>query len=168
VDGSNKKYKNNHLSHSDSGILTAVPISEVAALEVFDQTLQKWIALEKLVHKWGLETGRDYKKYVTVFWGDSHEYLSKENTFECMHRVARCDDAPTDQLNLNPPKRFSHVFKMRTFSLLTAPRYQEDYELSLCQLKSLENAGFSVLPKKEAITNNTTEENTKSSQCIIA
>eukprot|EP01112_Ceratiomyxa_fruticulosa_P015827 TRINITY_DN470_c0_g1_i4.p1 TRINITY_DN470_c0_g1~~TRINITY_DN470_c0_g1_i4.p1 ORF type:complete len:413 (+),score=81.41 TRINITY_DN470_c0_g1_i4:1941-3179(+) len=166
-DGSHKKYKNNHLSHSDSGILTAVPISDVPALEVFDQTLQKWIALERLVHKWAEQTGRNHKNYVTVFWGDSHEYLSKENTSECMHRVARCDDLLSDELN--PPKRFSHVFKMRTFSLFTAPRYQEDYELSLCQLKSLESAGISVLPKKEANSNATNKTaETNSSQCTIS
>ena len=33
-DGSNEKYKNNHLSHTDSGILTLVPCAAIPGLEV--------------------------------------------------------------------------------------------------------------------------------------
>jgi hypothetical protein len=43
-----------------------------------------------------------------------------------MHRVAKSNDA-----------RHSIVYKMRTHPTLTAPRYQEDYEIAYLQHKSV-------------------------------
>jgi len=120
---SDRKFKNNHLSHSDSGILTLVPCADVAGLELCDQLLNKWIAIEQIIHA-NMENHRDYG---TIFWGDSFEYLCKNNAAACMHRVARSNQ-----------ERFSIVFKQRTCPTTTAPRYQEDYELGYLQLKALD------------------------------
>jgi len=121
-DGSSDKFHNNHSSHTDSGILTLVPVADVPGLEVEDQTLQAWLPLEKMVH----ESMGDHRRYGTIFWGDSYIYLTKTQLKPCLHRVAKSDKV-----------RYSIVFKMRTKPLATAPRYQEDYDLALLQLRSL-------------------------------
>jgi len=122
-DGSYEKFVNNHSSHSDSGILTVVPCSDVAGLDVLDLKTKQWIALEKTIHL-GTKNHRDYG---IIFWGDSFEYLVKGRTEACMHRVSKCNS-----------ERYSIVFKMRTNPKTTAPRYQEDYELAAVQLKALD------------------------------
>jgi len=122
-DRSFEKFKNNHLSHSDSGILTLVPVADVPGLDVYDQKLEAWIALEQMVHA----NTPDHRKYGTIFWGDSFEYLSKYILKACMHRVSKCES-----------ERYSIVFKMRTKPTATAPRYQEDYGLAVLQQRSLD------------------------------
>jgi len=128
-----EQFHNNHASHSDSGLMTAVVVTDEPGLEVFDQKLNCWIALERLLHKHIHKLDSDpmsHRKYATVFWADSHVYLKGANLHECMHRVAtsKCE-------------RYSVVFKQRTSPTATAPRYQEDYELALIQLKSLDTYG---------------------------
>lgn len=130
VDRKHKQFVNNHSAHTDSGLLTVVVISDEPALEVFDQQLEQWIALEKCVH--ALCRASDpanplsHRRYATVFWGDSVEYLSRTLLKPSLHRVEKADG-----------ERFSVVFKQRTSPLGTAPRYQEDYELGYAQLQSL-------------------------------
>jgi len=117
------KFKNNHLSHSDSGILTLVPCADVAGLEVCDQQLEQWLGIEQMIHA----HMDNHRNYGTIFWGDSFEYLCKKDAEACMHRVGRSN-----------VERFSIVFKQRTCPTTTAPRYQEDYELGFLQLKALD------------------------------
>jgi len=121
-DKSDQKFKNNHSSHSDSGILTIVPVADVPGLEVHDQLLDSWIALEKIIHV-GVD---NYKNFGTIFWGDSFEYLTKTHVKACMHRVEKSDKT-----------RYSIVFKQRTKPTATAPRYQEDYDIAVMQQRSL-------------------------------
>jgi len=113
---------NNHSSHSDSGILTVVPCADEPGLDVYDQKLQKWIGIEKVVH----EAATDYRLWATIFWGDSYEYLTT-NAKPLLHRVNKCDG-----------ERYSIVFKMRTKPTVTAPRYQEDYVIADYQLRALD------------------------------
>jgi len=125
-DGSHGKFKNNHLSHSDSGILTLVPCADVPGLEVSDQSRgSDWIALEQLIHRAHPNMG--HRQFATIFWGDSVEYLTKTQAKACMHRVAKSEAA-----------RHSIVFKQRTYPIATAPRYQEDYDLASIQLSAID------------------------------
>ncbi|XP_062514336.1 uncharacterized protein LOC134189953 [Corticium candelabrum] len=135
-DGSNEKYKNNHLSHTDSGILTLVPCAAIPGLEgnesirfVAIQSISEWISLEKIIHDATSTEGAEMfsrEGFATVFWGDSCVYLTGENAQPCLHRVARSD-----------LERYSYVFKMRTQPEATAPRYQEDFDLAVLQRKAV-------------------------------
>jgi hypothetical protein len=123
-----KRFVNNHSAHTDSGLLTVVVCSDEPALEVFDLQDQVWIALEKCLHLHKAnKNDLSHRKYATVFWGDSVDYLSSPSLKACLHRVEKADG-----------ERFSVVYKQRTSPLGTAPRYQEDYELGLTQLQSLD------------------------------
>jgi isopenicillin N synthase-like dioxygenase len=84
-DGSHEKYKNNHLSHTDSGILTLVPCAAIPGLEVYDQSLSEWIAVEKIIHE--VSDGPGSEVFATVFWGDSCVYLTGDDGHPCLHRV---------------------------------------------------------------------------------
>jgi len=126
-----EQFHNNHASHSDSGLMTAVVVTDEPGLEVFDQKLKCWIALEKIFHEYIQKENKEplsHRKYATIFWGDSHVYLQEKKLHECMHRVAT-----------SKSERYSVVFKQRTSPTATAPRYQEDYELGVVQLKSIES-----------------------------
>eukprot|EP00117_Sycon_ciliatum_P017059 scpid78356/ scgid16223/ len=139
-----KRHLNNHLSHTDSGIITAVLSSAEPGLEVYDQLLDKWICLEQLIydkHGDSEATGDDdgrapgrgvFARYVMTFLGDSCIYLSAKGVQPCLHRVS-CSRPDR--------RRFSYVFKMRTRAEATAPRYQEDYVLADIQHKALLAAG---------------------------
>jgi len=124
-----EQFFNNHASHSDSGLMTAVVVTDEPGLEVFDQKEKCWIALERLIHEYVAKElpGTSHRKYATIFWGDSHVYLKGANLHESMHRVAS-----------GKGERYSVVFKQRTSPTATAPRYQEDYELALVQLKAMD------------------------------
>eukprot|EP01118_Nematostelium_gracile_P003016 TRINITY_DN1345_c0_g1_i1.p2 TRINITY_DN1345_c0_g1~~TRINITY_DN1345_c0_g1_i1.p2 ORF type:complete len:347 (-),score=93.09 TRINITY_DN1345_c0_g1_i1:100-1140(-) len=123
-----EKFHNNHASHSDSGLMTVVVVTDEPGLEVFDQKEKVWIALEQLLHKYLKETSmKSHRNFATIFWGDSYVYLKAPGLRECMHRVAAA-----------PKERYSVVFKQRTSPTATAPRYQEDYELGALQLKSMD------------------------------
>jgi len=123
-----KRFVNNHSAHTDSGLLTVVVCSDEPALEVFDLQEQVWIALEKCLHlRKQSKDDLSHRRYATVFWGDSVDYLASPTLKACLHRVEKADG-----------ERFSVVYKQRTSPLGTAPRYQEDYELGLTQLQSLD------------------------------
>jgi len=134
------RFFNNHASHSDSGLMTVVVVTDTPGLEVFDQKLSYWIALEQHIHDYLAKNKLSsssssshwlqkypHRKYATLFWGDSHVYLQSKRLSECMHRVAK-----------SPLERFSVVFKQRTSPTATAPRYQEDYELASVQLRAVD------------------------------
>lgn len=138
-----ERFYNNHSSHTDSGLMTAVIVTDEPGLEVFDQRRNEWIAIEEEVMRF-LETSgavqQDplcHRKYATFFWSDSVEYLNKapvervldenRNTVlkPLFHRVADCKG-----------ERYSVVFKQRTAPLRTHCRYQEDYILASIQLRA--------------------------------
>jgi len=121
-DQSEERFINNHSSHSDSGILTVVPCADEPGLDVFDQKFNKWIGIEKVVHK----AATDHRLWATIFWGDSYEYLTK-SAKPLLHRVNKCEG-----------ERYSIVFKMRTKPTVTAPRYQEDYVIADHQFRALD------------------------------
>eukprot|EP00485_Elphidium_margaritaceum_P000809 CAMPEP_0202690272 /NCGR_PEP_ID=MMETSP1385-20130828/5300_1 /ASSEMBLY_ACC=CAM_ASM_000861 /TAXON_ID=933848 /ORGANISM="Elphidium margaritaceum" /LENGTH=403 /DNA_ID=CAMNT_0049345509 /DNA_START=35 /DNA_END=1243 /DNA_ORIENTATION=+ len=136
-----ERFFNNHASHTDSGLMTVVIITDEPGLEIFDQKRNEWIAIERLMQTYLKEDGA-YEKdafchrgYATFFWSDSVEYLNKApfvagkkaNAMEIkplFHRVANCQN-----------ERYSVVFKQRTAPLRTHCRYQEDYILASLQQK---------------------------------
>jgi hypothetical protein len=129
-----EQFFNNHASHSDSGLMTVVVVTDEPGLEVFDQQEKCWIALERLLHQYLKKVNKDqdkffHRRYATIFWGDSHVYLKSNKLHECMHRVSS-----------SKAERYSVVFKQRTSPSATAPRYQEDYELGMAQLKALDKS----------------------------
>jgi len=127
------QFRNNHSSHTDSGLLTMVIITDVPGLEVYDSVLERWVAIEQLVHEsLALADGeKPHRKFAVLFWGDSVVYLRAPKLRPCLHRVANCKD-----------ERFSIVYKQRTAPLRTACRYQEDYILSQFQQASMASLNF--------------------------
>mmetsp|Transcript_798 Transcript_798/g.1199 ORF Transcript_798/g.1199 Transcript_798/m.1199 type:complete len:395 (+) Transcript_798:36-1220(+) len=138
-----EQFINNHGSHTDSGLMTAVVATDFPGLEVFDPILGHWVALEELLHNYvsSKEEGKSkkdqfpHRNFVTVFWSESVNYLNETKTFNslkpCLHRVGRCE-----------AQRCSVVFKQRTAPLRSACRYQEDYELAATQYDALEKIGW--------------------------
>jgi hypothetical protein len=138
------RHVNNHAAHTDSGLLTAVIVTDTPALEVLDQSTGEWVALELHLHEYCRVNQLDHRSFATVFWSDSVVYLreqadrrslavpergSAKDLVPCLHRVARAEGS-----------RVSIVYKQRSSPLRTAPRYQEDYMLAKLQLDALEAA----------------------------
>merc|ERR1712087_45579 len=137
-----ERFYNNHSSHTDSGLMTAVIVTDEPGLEIFDQRDNRWISIEQEVMRYVKESGQSerdplcHRKYATFFWSDSVEYLNnapfekkgmeiKDTTLTPLfHRVADCKG-----------ERYSVVFKQRTAPLRTHCRYQEDYVLASIQQK---------------------------------
>ena len=125
------RFYNNHASHTDSGLMTVVVVTDVPGLEVKDQLTGEWVALEQLLHQYCYPSAVErshfpqrHRKYATLFWADSCVYLQEkellgsEKIAATFHRVEK-----------NTMERYSVVFKQRTSPTATAPRYQEDYEV---------------------------------------
>lgn len=127
-----ERFVNNHSSHTDSGLMTAVVTTDVPGLEVLDQSCNEWIAIEQHMHEFAKAQGVDHRSFAVFFWGDSVVHLGVEGATPSLHRVQRTDK-----------ERFSVVFKQRTSPLTTPPRYQEDYDLIGIQNRAL-------APMKEA------------------
>jgi len=141
--GEPDRFHNNHAAHTDSGLLTVVVTTDTPGLEVVDQQLGKWVAIERLIHKYVQNSNieKAWRRYAIVFWSDSIIYLIRDATGKkqaqleslprvpesCLHRVQRCDG-----------ERFSVVFKQRTTPLTTPPRYQEDFPLAKKQLEAVD------------------------------
>jgi len=132
------RFINNHGAHTDSGLMTAVVLSDEAGLEVFDQKLQHWVAIEKELHRAPNILPRSV---AVLFWGDSVVYLppkcmhsdkrkGRSGVSPCLHRVGKGGHPGVP--------RTSVVFKQRTAPLRTACRYQEDYHLAACQAAACE------------------------------
>merc|ERR1712154_626964 len=135
-----RKFYNNHASHTDSGLMTVVVVTDEPGLEILDQRRNEWLKIEELMHRYLKESGeydKDpmcHRKYATFFWSDSVEYLNnapfvnKKNDGKklkaLLHRVADCEN-----------ERYSVVYKQRTAPLRTHCRYQEDYILASIQQK---------------------------------
>jgi len=126
-DHSDERFYNNHSAHTDSGLMTAVVVTDIPGLEVYDQSTNQWIALEQLLHEYLPTMGKKHRQFATIFWGDSVQYLENTPLKPTLHRVGK-----------NHKERFSVVFKQRTSPLKTACRYQEDYDLALRQSKAIE------------------------------
>jgi len=137
------RFHNNHAAHTDSGLLTVVITTDTPGLEVVDQELGKWVAIERLIHKYVQNSNieKAWRRYAIVFWSDSIAYLIRDATGKkqvqleslsrvpesCLHRVQKCDG-----------ERYSVVFKQRTTPLTTPPRYQEDFPLAKKQLEAVD------------------------------
>lgn len=114
-------------AHTDSGLLTVVVVTDVPGLEIFDQQIKKWIALEDLLHQYLPTIKKHHRQYLifvfvvddswwqnryaTIFWADSVTYLKTTQLQSCMHRVGK-----------SGKERYSVVFKQRTAPLRTACR----------------------------------------------
>jgi len=123
------RFHNNHAAHTDSGTLTLVVCSDEPGLEIYDQKIQCWIPLERLIHDVAAKTFRDHREYACLFWGDSvatlEERCKEKLGTSCLHRVAAGEGSP----------RVSVVYKQRSAPLKTFCRYQEDYVLAFVQRK---------------------------------
>ncbi|ETO21536.1 hypothetical protein RFI_15669 [Reticulomyxa filosa] len=150
------RFYNNHSAHTDSGLMTVVIVTDEPGLEVYDAKLKCWVAIESLTHQYLAETKLSlqnplyHRRFATVFWSDSVEYLnnvaSRSNVTlkPLLHRVSGCER-----------ERFSVVFKQRTAPLRTSCRYQEDYVLAKCQMlvdKHSKHAHTLVQPKSDVVT----------------
>jgi len=127
ADKDNVRFTSNHASHTDSGLLTCVVVTDSPALEIYDAKLGYWIALERVIHR-HLYAGGDrypssHRQYATIFWGDSVAALNQPTLRPTLHRVA----------GQRGQERYSVVFKQRA-RCSAAPRYQEDYILAQIQL----------------------------------
>eukprot|EP00026_Physarum_polycephalum_P003733 Phypoly_transcript_03747.p1 GENE.Phypoly_transcript_03747~~Phypoly_transcript_03747.p1 ORF type:complete len:611 (+),score=151.66 Phypoly_transcript_03747:440-2272(+) len=130
-----ERFYNNHSAHTDSGLLTVVVTTDEPGLEVYDQQLKQWIALEHHLHQHVKTTRKNHREYATIFWADSVSYLKAPGLQPCLHRVGK-----------STKERYSVVFKQRTSTLTTPCRYQEDYVLADIQKKAMQGVaskGFS-------------------------
>lgn len=133
----NKRFYNNHASHTDSGLMTLVVVTDVPGLEVFDKKEQVWIALEDLLHEYiyTQQKSQDphaHRRYATIFWADSCIYLNEKQDKGTSHI-----QATFHRVEKSEKERYSVVFKQRTTPTTTPPRYQEDYEILNKQLDAL-------------------------------
>jgi len=120
-----ERFYNNHSAHTDSGLLTVVVTTDEPGLEVYDQQLKQWIALEHHLHQHVKTSRKSHRQYATIFWADSVSYLKAPGLQPCLHRVGK-----------STKERHSVVFKQRTSTLTTPCRYQEDYILADIQKKA--------------------------------
>jgi len=120
------KWALNHPTHTDSGIISFIPVSAVPALDFFDQKLNAWIEIERAVHEQAGALGKTYQQFVIAMAGDTLEQLAK-NTFKAgLHRVVRTQET-----------RESAVYKLRARPELVGPKYEVDYKIVQIQRKAL-------------------------------
>lgn len=121
-----EKWKSNHPSHTDSGIISLIPTSDQAALDFFDQKLKHWIQIERLVQEQAPSLGLSYQDFVIIMAGDTLEQLANRSFKAGLHRVSRG----------NGP-RCSAVYKLRARPEVVGPRYQVDYQVVVVQRRAL-------------------------------
>jgi hypothetical protein len=95
-----QQWQMNHYSHVDSGILSLIPCSDEPALDFFDQKLNCWIPLERVLHEQA-PSGK-YHRYGIYMTAESLEKSSNGGIKSGLHRVTRGDQP-----------RNSVVFKQR-------------------------------------------------------
>lgn len=120
------KWALNHPSHTDSGIISLIPVSAVPALDFLDQTLNQWIAIEKVIQEQAPALGLSHFDLVVVMAGDTLEWLAKNSFKAGMHRVVRTQQP-----------RESAVYKLRARPERVGPRYEVDYVIVPIQRDAL-------------------------------
>jgi isopenicillin N synthase-like dioxygenase len=90
-------------AHSDSGLLTIIPFSNVSGLEIFDIKQKRWLAVENSNYGNHLE-------HMLVFAGDALTRLSNGLYPKLLHRVT-----------MNDKPRFSITFKLIPSPLVIGP-----------------------------------------------
>jgi len=136
-----ERFHNNHSSHTDSGLMTAVIVTDEPGLEVFDQRTSQWIAIEEEVIRHLKASGQlkehplCHRQYATFFWSDSVQYLNEAPYQEGEERISKTLKPLFHRVADCKQERYSVVFKQRTAPLRTHCRYQEDYVLASIQQK---------------------------------
>lgn len=131
------KWKMNHYSHTDSGILSLIPCSNEPALDFFDMSLQQWLPLERVIHEQASEG--NFGEFGIFMVADSIQLLSKGSVRSGLHRVTR-GPRPRDSIVFKQRGRPSCPFFRRavfsagsgfllTFVLDFGPRYEVDYKI---------------------------------------
>jgi hypothetical protein len=126
IEETRTKWALNHPAHTDSGIISFIPVSTIPALDFFDQKLNIWIEIEKAVHEQAAALGGSYQDYVIAMAGDTLESLAKFSFKAGLHRVVRTD-----------VPRESAVYKLRARPELVGPKYEVDYKVVQVQRKAL-------------------------------
>lgn len=126
IESTREKWLTNHPSHTDSGIISFIPVSTIPALDFLDQKLALWIEIERTIHEQAPALGTSYQDYVVAMAGDTLEWLAKGSFKAGLHRVVRTEEA-----------RQSAVYKMRARPELVGPKYEVDYVVVQVQRKAL-------------------------------
>jgi isopenicillin N synthase-like dioxygenase len=121
-----QKWALNHPAHTDSGIISFIPVSTIPALDFFDQKLGVWVEIEKVVQEQAPALGDTYADYVIAMAGDTLEQLAKFTFKAGLHRVVRTE-----------VPRESAVYKLRARPELVGPKYEVDYKVVQVQRKAL-------------------------------
>lgn len=126
IEETRQKWALNHPAHTDSGLISFIPVSTVPALDFFDQKLNAWIAIEATVHNQAPTIGHVYQDFVIAMAGDTLESLAKFTFKAGLHRVVRT----------NVPRE-SAVYKLRARPELVGPKYEVDYKVVQVQRLAL-------------------------------
>jgi len=184
---SKSKFKNNHLSHSDSGILTLVPCADEPGLEVFDQKEKVWIALEKIIHEAAAQMNNEetnaaqqepsisrLARYAMLSTSSPQtQNQGPKRIVPPAHRrfatifwsdsyIYFCPNRAAEcmhRVSICDDERYSIVYKMRTNPLTTAPRYQEDYILGRQQLSALDHLNIQFPSSNSTSDNKPRQQN---------
>eukprot|EP01084_Bolivina_argentea_P081608 147768_1 len=122
-----KDNKYGHDRHTDSGLVTFIPITDYnPSLQVFDQKENEWINIEQLVFEYCIKNDENECEYGVIMSGECvNPYINKHINSEenqlhaCQYRI-----------NNGNKERFSVVYKQRTAPLRSHARYQEDFVLA--------------------------------------
>lgn len=126
VEDTRAKWATNHPAHTDSGLISLIPVSTIPALDFLDQQLGHWIEIERAIHDQAPALGTTYEDYVVIMAGDTLEWLAKGSFKAGMHRVVRTE-----------VPRQSAVHKLRGRPELVGPKYEVDYTVVQVQRKAL-------------------------------
>eukprot|EP00026_Physarum_polycephalum_P003683 Phypoly_transcript_03696.p1 GENE.Phypoly_transcript_03696~~Phypoly_transcript_03696.p1 ORF type:complete len:741 (+),score=176.56 Phypoly_transcript_03696:153-2375(+) len=118
---------------TDGGLLTAAITSDVAGLEIFDQELRQWIAIEQLIHEYAPRANKYHSQFAILFWGKSASYLKGPPGFQpCEYRIRKGEK-----------ERYAIELKQRATPLTTPCLNKADQKLLETQLNAAKHARWS-------------------------
>lgn len=75
--------------HTDTGILTLIPVASVAGLQVWDKTSGKWIEIEKLFGPNNNDKINNHECIICIVGEKVPLFCNNWNFQACLHRVVR-------------------------------------------------------------------------------
>jgi len=130
---------NSEPARTHGGILTVAIISDVPGLEVFDQELGQWIAIEQLVHDlYAPRVNKYHHQFAIVFWGRSVSYLKGAPGFQpCVFRERKREKE-------RERERYSVQFKQRATPLTTPCQGRNDQIILDVQMNAIKHVKWVV------------------------